>query len=96
MATLVTSNRSRGFKNSLAKWLITLGGISVLFTLVLIFLYLLYVVKPIFESAKIEQTTSITIDSNSVETALSTGVDELKELAYQVTNTGRIDLNNAG
>ena len=91
MATLVTSNRSRGFKNSLAKWLITLGGISVLFTLVLIFLYLLYVVKPIFESAKIEQTTSITIDSNSVETALSTGVDELKELAYQVTNSGRID-----
>ncbi len=91
MATLVTSNRSRSFKNSLAKWLITLGGVSVLFTLVLIFLYLLYVVKPIFESAKIEQTKSITIDSNATERTLGTGVDELKELAYQITDSGRID-----
>ena len=91
MATLITSNRSRGFKNSLAKWLITLGGVSVLFTLVLIFLYLLYVVKPIFESAEIEQSDSIVIDSNTNETTLSTGVDELKELAYKITDSGKID-----
>lgn len=91
MATLITSNRSRGFKNSLAKWLITLGGVSVLFTLVLIFLYLLYVVKPIFESAEIKQSDSIVIDSNTNETTLSTGVDELKELAYKITDSGKID-----
>jgi phosphate transport system permease protein len=91
VATLITSNRSRGFKNSLAKWLITLGGVSVLFTLVLIFLYLLYVVKPIFESAEIEQSDSIVIDSNTNETTLSTGVDELKELAYKITDSGKID-----
>jgi phosphate transport system permease protein len=91
VATLITSNRSRGFKNSLAKWLITLGGVSVLFTLVLIFLYLLYVVKPIFESAEIKQSDSIVIDSNTNETTLSTGVDELKELAYKITDSGKID-----
>ncbi len=49
---------SRQLKNSLAKWLITLGGVSVLFTLVLIFMYLLYVIKPIFESVKIEPISS--------------------------------------
>jgi phosphate transport system permease protein len=91
VATLISSNRSRGIKNSLAKWLITLGGISVLFTLVLIFMYLLYVVKPIFESAKIEQTVNISIDATNNEKVLASGVDELKELAYQITAAGDID-----
>jgi phosphate transport system permease protein len=91
VVTLIRSNRSRGVKNSLAKWLITLGGISVLFTLVLIFLYLLYVVKPIFESAKIEQKVNISIDLTSNEKVLGTGVDELQELAYHITDTGNID-----
>ena len=91
MATLVSSNRSRGVKNSLAKWLITLGGISVLFTLVLIFLYLLYVVKPIFESAQIEPKVSIILDLKANDKVLSTGVDELQEVAYEITEAGNID-----
>ena len=91
MATLIRSSRSRGVKNSLAKWLITFGGISVLFTLVLIFLYLLYVVKPIFESAKIEQEVSISIDLPRNEQVLASGVDELQEIAYQITDKGNID-----
>ncbi|MGL1958877.1 MAG: phosphate ABC transporter permease [Colwellia sp.] len=89
MAIVSKSAKARGFKNSLAKWLITLGGISVLFTLVLIFLYLLYVIKPIFESAKIEPLSSISMVANSQ--VLSTGVDELKEVAYQITAKGFID-----
>ena len=91
MATLIRSNRSRGIKNSLAMWLITLGGISVLFTLVLIFLYLLYVVKPIFEAAKIEQNVNISLQVQSGEQVLSTGVDELQEVVYQITDAGNID-----
>ncbi len=91
MASLVSSNRSRGVKNSLAKWLITLGGISVLFTLVLIFLYLLYVVKPIFESAQIEAKVSINLDLNANDNVLSTGVDELQEVAYEISEAGNID-----
>jgi len=91
VTTLIRSTRSRGVKNSLAKWLITLGGISVLFTLVLIFLYLLYVVKPIFDSAAIEPKVAITIEVKSSEKVISTGVDELQEVAYQITDTGQID-----
>ncbi|WP_346776900.1 ABC transporter permease subunit [Thalassotalea sp. G2M2-11] len=75
-------------KNSAAKWLITLGGISVLLTLVLIFLYLLYVIKPIFESAKIEPVTALTIERS--EEVLSIGVDELQELAYTISTDGDI------
>ncbi|MEI6895322.1 MAG: phosphate ABC transporter permease [Colwellia sp.] len=91
MASLISSNRSRGIKNSLAKWLITLGGISVLFTLVLIFLYLLYVVKPIFDSATIEPEINISLNLNKGERVLSTGADELQEIAYYITDTGIID-----
>jgi len=94
VATLISSNRSRGVKNSLAKWLITLGGISVLFTLVLIFMYLLYVVKPIFESAKIESIVNVSFDLASGEKVLGTGVDELQELAYQITSAGNIDFHH--
>ena len=89
MANVSKSNRSRELKNSLAKWLVTVGGISVLFTLVLIFMYLLYVIKPIFESAKIEPVTEVVL--NTQVKTLSVGVDELKEVAYQITEQGIID-----
>jgi len=79
----------RKVKNSLAKWIITLGGISVLFTLVLIFMYLLYVIKPIFESAKVEPSAQFVI--NEEYKVLATGVDELKEVAYSITEQGNIN-----
>jgi len=82
------SSGTRQMKNSLAKWLITLGGISVLFTLVLIFMYLLYVIKPVFDSAKVEQTSQITFTSSAK--TISVGVDELIEVAYQVNTLGNI------
>jgi phosphate transport system permease protein len=79
----------RQLKNSLAQWVITFGGIGVLFTLVLIFMYLLYVIKPIFESATVEPLVNISIESSSP--ILTTGVDELKEVAYTINQQGIID-----
>jgi len=79
----------RQLKNSLAQWVITFGGIGVLFTLVLIFMYLLYVIKPIFESATVEPLINISIESSSP--ILTTGVDELKEVAYTINQQGIID-----
>ena len=49
------TDRSRLFKDRFAKFGITAGGIMVLIALLLIFFYLLYVVQPIFESAKVEK-----------------------------------------
>ena len=89
MALATKSAGIRQLKNSLAQWLITLGGISVLFTLVLIFMYLLYVIKPVFDSASIEPITKVKIDSPSP--VLSTGIDELKELAFVINQESVID-----
>jgi len=89
VAIALKSTGPRQLKNTLAQWLITLGGISVLFTLVLIFLYLLYVIKPIFESAKIEPIGQFEI--NTKTPILATGVDELKEIGFQINQQGQID-----
>ncbi len=89
MAIALKSTGPRQLKNTLAKWLITLGGISVLFTLVLIFLYLLYVIQPIFESAKIEPVGQFEI--STIAPTLATGVDELKEIAFQINQEGQIN-----
>ena len=89
MAIALKSTGPRQLKNTLAQWLITLGGISVLFTLVLIFLYLLYVIQPIFESAKIEPVGQFEISTTAP--TIATGVDELKEIAFQINQDGIID-----
>jgi phosphate transport system permease protein len=89
VAIALKSTGPRQLKNTLARWLITVGGISVLFTLVLIFLYLLYVIKPIFESAKIEPIGQFEISTTSP--ILSTGIDELKEVAFQINQQGDIN-----
>lgn len=78
----------RQLKNKFAQYLITLGGVSVLFTLILIFLYLLYVIKPIFESAHIEEIQSIPVNDQKV--IFNSGLDELKEVAYQLNESGQI------
>jgi phosphate transport system permease protein len=78
----------RQLKNNLAKWFISLGGVMVLFTLILIFLYLLYVIKPIFESAHVEPVNEIAIANQGK--VLATGLDELKEVAYQIDSEGNM------
>lgn len=89
MTIALKSTGPRQLKNALAKWLITLGGISVLFTLVLIFMYLLYVIKPIFASAEIMQKQTFELTTNAKVSSI--GVDELKELAYVINDNGQIN-----
>ncbi|TKB43212.1 ABC transporter permease subunit [Thalassotalea mangrovi] len=66
--------------------MISAGGVSVLFTLVLIFMYLVYVIKPVFESASIEPETTIQFVEQGNTVAV--GVDELKEIGFQISEQG--------
>ena len=70
-----------------------MGGISVLFTLILIFLYLLYVIKPIFESAKVESKTQLQLTSSGQ--VLATGSDELSEVVYALDAQGQLSFYQA-
>ncbi|XPF96471.1 ABC transporter permease subunit [Colwellia sp. RE-S-Sl-9] len=51
-------------------------------------MYLLYVIKPVFDSATVEQTSQLSLTSSTK--TLSVGVDELKEVAYQINELGDI------
>ncbi|WNC67479.1 ABC transporter permease subunit [Thalassotalea nanhaiensis] len=92
MTISAKSFEPRQVKNKLAKWLISVGGVSVLFTLVLIFMYLVYVVKPVFESASVEQLALIeTKLDTQVSQNLAVGVDELKEITFNINSNGEIN-----
>lgn len=92
------SAKSRLLKNKLARYFITLGGIGVLFTLVFIFLYLLYVIKPIFDNVEVDALASILVNDDSTSQVNHTnssiafiGLDEYQQVAYQVRRNGKID-----
>ncbi|MDO6444636.1 ABC transporter permease subunit [Colwellia sp. 1_MG-2023] len=52
-------------------------------------MYLLYVIKPVFESATISPVASFAIENE--QQVLATGLDELQELAYTINTSGNIN-----
>lgn len=82
----IAGSRKRLLKDKLAEYGIKMGGGIVLVTLLLIFFYLLYVVYPVFESAKIEQkaTYSQTLSGKSFAIAM----EEQNEIAYRYSDNG--------
>ncbi|MCQ8879413.1 ABC transporter permease subunit [Pseudoalteromonas shioyasakiensis] len=83
------TDRSRLFKDRFAQFSITAGGIMVLIALLLIFFYLLYVVQPIFESAKVETRNSFAL--NNTEQVVGLGVEEQTEVAFLLSKQGNVD-----
>ena len=83
------TDRSRLFKDRFAQFGITAGGVMVLIALLLIFFYLLYVVQPIFESAKVEKRDSLNVAN--AEQVVGLGVEEQTEVAYLLTQQGSVD-----
>lgn len=83
------TDRSRLFKDRFAKFSITAGGIMVLIALLLIFFYLLYVVQPIFESAKVETRDSFAL--SNADQIVGLGVEEQTEVAFLLSKQGNVD-----
>lgn len=93
MSISANSFEPRQIKNTIARWLISAGGVSVLFTLVLIFAYLVYVVKPVFDAASIEPIANISIEQK--HSTLAVGVDEQKQIAFDISDSGEINFYQA-
>ena len=83
------TDRSRLFKDRFAQFGITAGGIMVLIALLLIFFYLLYVVQPIFESAKVEKRASFNVAN--ADQIVGLGVEEQTEVAYLLDKQGQVN-----
>ncbi|ABL99615.1 ABC transporter permease subunit [Shewanella amazonensis] len=68
---------------------VSVGGVMVFVALLLIFFYLLYVVKPIFDSAEVTERVSVAYDASTAP-ALMVGSDEQNEILYRVATDGSV------
>ncbi len=85
---LSASDSLRAFKDKLAQYSITMGGLMVLMTLLMIFGYLLYVVEPVFRDASIEIVQEQKIDAST--NVVANGSDELNEMGYYYDDNGQV------
>ncbi|MEZ9595275.1 ABC transporter permease subunit [Shewanella sp. 10N.261.52.F9] len=79
----------RAIKDKAAQIGVTVGGTMVFVALLLIFFYLLYVVKPIFDSAEVAPVVSA--EFHDSQPALMVGSDEQNEIMYRVSQLGKVD-----
>ncbi|MGS0676384.1 ABC transporter permease subunit [Shewanella sp. 0m-4] len=79
----------RAIKDKAAQIGVTIGGIMVFVALLLIFFYLLYVIKPIFDSAEV--TPVVSAEYYDPKPALMVGSDEQNEIMYRVSQLGKVD-----
>ncbi len=68
--------------------LMAAGGVAVIITILLIFVYLLYVVLPLFASASIQPAASYPVPGGPAET-LSLCTEEYAEIGLRLTGDGR-------
>lgn len=78
----------RHLNDRIARGLISFGGISVIITILLIFLYLFYEVVPLFESAELNELNAYTIPGSENATTLHTAIEEQAEIAMHLDDVG--------
>ena len=90
MSSFVTQSgyRKRALKDVVARYLVSMGGVSVLIAILLIFFYLLYVVIPLFESASISEQHHYTVPGEGK--TLYVGLEEQGSVAVRVTAHGQV------
>ncbi|MGE6109059.1 ABC transporter permease subunit [Aeromonas sobria] len=86
---IMAGSRKRRIKDTLAKYGVTTGGTLVLVALLLIFFYLLYVVKPIFNGASMEPLASFSLPIKDKTAWI--GVEEQNEIGYRFSDKGEVN-----
>ncbi|WP_394203521.1 ABC transporter permease subunit [Shewanella waksmanii] len=91
---MVKGSSRRAIKDRLTQAGVTLGGTMVFVALLLIFFYLLYVVKPIFDGAEVAPVSQISLGSDTAP-ALMVGGDEQNEVLYRAGTDGVVSFYRA-
>ena len=79
--------RRRSVKDFIARYLVGAGGIAVIASIILIFLFLFVVVFPLFKGAELNEVTSYKIDKDGSETFLYS-IEEQAEIAMRLDEKG--------
>lgn len=82
--------RWRMLKDSLARYGVIAGGLSVIVALVLIFFYLLYVVIPLFKPATAEAANHYALPEATLGKTVLLDVEEQNEVAARFTDSGQV------
>ena len=80
----------RHIKDVATRYLMALGGVSVILAIVLIAFYLLYVVIPMFKSAEIEQIATYSTPGGSETETLYVAMEEQREVGVRINNLGQV------
>ncbi len=80
----------RLIKDKLANYGIAIGGLGVIVAIVLIFFYLLYVVYPLFISAKAEAVSQYSLPAAGAGNTLFMAMEEQNEIAVRFTDNGSV------
>ncbi len=76
------------WSDRLAEWLITLGGLGVIVTVLLIAFYLVYTVIPLFQPASIEVRASFATPLPEAGESVYLSSDETLDLGFRLTGSG--------
>ena len=76
--------KARALKDTLAKWGIAFGGVSIIGAVLLIFFYLLYEVAPMFVPADIQQVSQYDIPGSTNSPTLMLSMEEQAEVALRI------------
>jgi len=97
---LQRKRRRRALKDRLARWYFTIGGLSVLVAITLIFFYLAQVVIPMFQGADLKESQSLKpswLTELQNSKPLSLAIEEQNQVAMRLGSDGQVqffDLNN--
>ncbi len=80
--------RRRSIKDFLARYLVGAGGIAVIASIILIFLFLFAVVFPLFKGASLHEIASYTLSNASSDETLHYSIEEQAEIAMRLDNKG--------
>ncbi len=80
-------DKRRAVIERLVRMMVTSSGLLVLLTLMLIFVYLLYIVAPLFKPASINLPESFAVNRSAPTTAL--GVDAAGQVGYRIDEQGK-------
>jgi len=84
-------HRWRFRKDKLARWLIAIGGVAVIWMVVLIFFYLVWVVAPLFQPASSESRTITSRPAWADTAALWLALEEQQAIGLRFSQGGQAD-----
>ncbi|MBI1732574.1 MAG: ABC transporter permease subunit [Gammaproteobacteria bacterium] len=80
--------RWRGIKDRLTAWVMAIGGIGIILSIVLIAFYLVYVVTPLFRPARMTERIEFTLPGGTGAATLHYALEEQREIGLRVTAAG--------